>query len=161
MLPKYPVYLLLGTNIQPEVNIQAAIQLLRDQVELRRVSTVWETPAVGSKGPKFLNLVVEIRTNLEPDIVRQHVLRAIEARLGRVRSFDKNAPRTIDLDILIYDKVIMEPNIWRQAHIACPLATLLPNLQEPQSGFTLFQIAAELKRSEHVQLRSDLEIKLD
>jgi 2-amino-4-hydroxy-6-hydroxymethyldihydropteridine diphosphokinase len=156
MQPSYTVYLLLGSNIQPEANIQAAIHLLRGQVELYNLSPVWETPAVGSNGPNFLNLAAEIRTPLELEPLKQMVLRSIEARLGRVRTPNKNAPRSIDLDIMIYDRIVMEPNIWRQAHIACPLASLLPDLVEPQTGITLSQIAARLRHSVPVRLRRDL-----
>ena len=156
MQPKYPVYLLLGSNIQPEANLEAAIRLLRGQVELHSLSPVWETPAVGSNGPNFLNLVAEIQTPMEIEALKLQVLRPIETRLGRVRTPDKNAPRTIDLDIIIYDKIIMDPNIWRQAHIACPLASLLPDLVEPQTGIPLSRIAARLQQNVFIRLRADV-----
>ncbi len=156
----HPVYLLLGSNIRPEENIKAAVEQLQAYFEMRAISPVWETPAIGSDGPNFLNLVVEIAADLEPDALKYQVLRQIEAQLGRVRKADKNAPRTIDLDILIYDRVILEPNIWLQAHIACPLSGLLPDLVDPQTGRTLAQTAADLETKVPVRIRSDEMVRL-
>jgi 2-amino-4-hydroxy-6-hydroxymethyldihydropteridine diphosphokinase len=156
----HPAYLLLGSNIQPVENIQAAVACLQSFFELPAISPIWETPAIGASGPNFLNLVVEITTDLEPDTLKYQVLRQIESQLGRVRQANKNAPRTIDIDILIYDRVILETNLWMQAHIACPLAGLLPDLVNPQTGLPLSQIAEELRNRAPAQLRSDIQIAL-
>jgi 2-amino-4-hydroxy-6-hydroxymethyldihydropteridine diphosphokinase len=157
----HPVFLLLGSNIQPVENIQAAIACLQSYFEMLAISPIWETPAIGSSGPNFLNLVAEITTDLEPDNLKYLVLRRIESQLGRVRQANKNAPRTIDIDILIYDRVILEPNLWLQAHIACPLSGLLPDLVNPQTGVPLSQIAADLQQRVPARLRADLNVVLN
>jgi 2-amino-4-hydroxy-6-hydroxymethyldihydropteridine diphosphokinase len=155
----YPVYILMGSNILPGENIRAAYGLLAKQVQIVAWSSVWETPAVGSTGPNFLNLALELSTSLRPDELKHQTLRPLETQLGRVRTSDKNAPRTIDLDILIYDRIIMETNIWSLAHIACPLADLLPDLRQPNNNLTLYQVAAMLQAQTPVRVRGDIRLE--
>ena len=88
----HQVYLSLGANIQPELNLPKAIQLLRKHGDILKVSSVWESEAVGSTGPNFLNACILFSTSLEAADLKDRVLRAIEAQLGRQRSADKNAP---------------------------------------------------------------------
>ncbi len=152
----HDVYLLLGSNIQPEQNIRAALTMLRNQASIKAISPVWETPAVGSAGPDFLNLVIYISAQFSQENLKYQVLRKIETQLGRVRSADKNAPRPIDLDILIYDNNNLEPNIWLQAHIACPLSGLLPDLVDPNTGSQLSELALNLQLNASVHQRTDL-----
>jgi 2-amino-4-hydroxy-6-hydroxymethyldihydropteridine diphosphokinase len=128
------VILSLGSNIDPEENIIRALDLLCQQTEVQQVSSAWESPAVGSDGPDFLNAAVWIETPLSQADLKQGILRPIEAQLGRVRTPDKNAPRTIDIDILIYGENLVEPALWRQVFLATPVAELLPDYQHPQSG---------------------------
>ena len=102
------VYVGIGSNLgQREENIQKAISLLGKQNKILKISTIIETDPVG--GPpqgKFLNAVVKMETALEPlDLLK--VLQNIEQQLGRVRTIP-NAARTIDLDILLYDKISMQ-----------------------------------------------------
>ncbi len=102
------VYIGMGSNLgQREENIQKAISLLEKQNKILKISTIIETDPVG--GPpqgKFLNAVVKMETALEPlDLLK--VLQNIEQQLGRVRTIP-NAARTIDLDILLYDKISMQ-----------------------------------------------------
>jgi 7,8-dihydro-6-hydroxymethylpterin-pyrophosphokinase len=66
--------------------------------------------------------------------------------LGRVRTENKYAPRTIDLDILVVDGAVCEPQIWSQAFLAIPLSELLPDYLEPETGETLSQVSTRLKR---------------
>ncbi len=155
-MKSHDVYLLLGSNIQPEQNIRAALAVLRNQVSIQAISPVWETPAVGSVGPDFLNLVVFITAQFSQEDLKYLVLRKLETQLGRVRSADKNAPRPIDLDILIYDNNNLEPNIWLQAHIACPLSGLLPDLVDPNTGSRLSELAQNFQLSTSVLQRPDL-----
>ncbi len=152
----HEVYLLMGTNIRPEKNIRAALDLLRDFVSIKAISPVWETPAIGSDGPNFLNLVIHLTCRFSQEELKYQVLRKIEAQLGRVRSEDKNAPRPMDLDILLFDKLSLEPGIWSQAHIACPLSTLLPDLVDPGTGMRLSQRSHYFQQTTGVRQRSDL-----
>jgi 2-amino-4-hydroxy-6-hydroxymethyldihydropteridine diphosphokinase len=154
-LPVHQACLLLGSNIQPGKNIALAIKLLRQSVTVMRSSSVWETQAVGSVGPDFLNLALLITTALEAGELKEKVLRPLETQLGRVRSADKNAPRPIDLDIIIFDDQLLDPNLWIYAHRAVPVAEILPDYRSAH-GDTLQEIASELAKSTPLRLKPDV-----
>lgn len=148
--------LLLGSNIAPEHNLPRAVALLRRHVEVSGASRVWETPAVGSSGPNFLNAAVLARTHLDPGELKRLVLSAIEQDLGRVRTADKNAPRPIDIDIVAWNGQVTDPDVWRYAHAAVPVAEVLPGNLHPAQGETLAQAAARLRQSNPIRLVGDL-----
>ena len=107
-------YIGIGSNLGDRAKyIKSAIEKLKETrgIEVKRVSKIYETePVGGSKQGKYLNGVIEIETHLEPRELMAE-LEAIEKQLGRERSV-KNAPRTIDLDILLYgDKKINKPDL--------------------------------------------------
>ena len=145
--PEHHIYLGIGSNIQARYNLPWAIDLLRQFVTIEKISSIFKTPSVGSEGPDFLNAVLLIRTNLPPDDLRSLIIRDIEKRLGRVRTTDKNAPRTIDIDILIVDNQFYDDEIWEQAHLAIPLAEIAPGYTHPVTGVTLNQIATHLAKT--------------
>lgn len=155
---KVRVYLGLGSNIHPRENLPKAVNLLaqNDLVHVEAVSTAWDTPAVGSEGPDFLNAAVQICTPLSIDGLKDHVIRRIEHQLGRVRTADKNAPRTIDVDILIYNGEVIEPLIWEYAFLAVPLAELLHGYAHPKSGKSLGYIAAQLTKETRIEPRPEV-----
>ena len=134
MIACHRVCLLLGSNIKPEANIPAAVALLRQELRVIKVSSLWETEAVGSDGPNFLNLALLAETPLDAASIKQRIINQVETRLGRQRTADKNAPRTIDLDIILFDDQLFEPQLWQFAHVAVPVAELLPDYPEPASG---------------------------
>ena len=138
------------------MNFKLALEKLRDQVQIEAISKIWETPSVGTSGPNFLNAVAKIRTSLEINLLRNHVLRPIESQLGRVRTSDPNSPRPIDLDILIFDKRVIDNEIWSQAHIAVPLAEFVPDLYHPETGETLLEIAERLERINPIKIWTEL-----
>ncbi|RMF45514.1 MAG: 2-amino-4-hydroxy-6-hydroxymethyldihydropteridine diphosphokinase [Anaerolineae bacterium] len=150
------VYLSLGSNIQPEENLPRALRLLARQVEVVAVSRVWETPPEGVEGPAFCNAAAHIRTPLSAKQLKWEVLRPIETALGRVRGDDKFAPRPIDLDIILYAGKVLEPDLWRFAYLAIPLADLLPECRHPVSGTRLSQIAQRMFPHAHFQERPDI-----
>ena len=84
------------------------------------------------------------------------VLRRIESKIGRVRTEDPNAPRPIDLDILLFDEQVIDDEIWSQAHIAVPLAEFLPNYLCIETGETLQEIAQRLEITNPLKFRSDV-----
>jgi dihydroneopterin aldolase/2-amino-4-hydroxy-6-hydroxymethyldihydropteridine diphosphokinase len=144
-------FLGVGSNIDPARNVPAAIRLLSRQVRVKRVSTLYRTAPLGNPGdPEFVNGVVEVETDRPPEDLKRNVLRAIETALGRKRTSDKNAPRTIDLDILLYDDqvfrsddlVIPDPEIAQRPFLALPLHELDPELVLPGSGTPLRDLAA-------------------
>ena len=151
------IYLELGSNINPEHNLPVAIDILRQLVRVEKISSVWETPAIGSAGPNFLNLALQIRSNLSPDVLKQLILRKIEAYLGRKRTADKNAPRTIDIDIVIVDGKVVDDHLWHYAHLAIPLAELIPDLiWSENQGETLKQVSERLSANEPGCRRTNL-----
>jgi len=146
------VFLTLGSNINAEHNLQVAVRRLASRFHLRAVSPVYETAPVGKTDqPNFLNAAASIETDLAAAELKQ-ALQAIEQELGRVRTDDKNAPRTIDLDISLFDAQVLEvgqrhipdPDILRYPHIARPLADLAPQQRHPETGQTLQKIAQGL-----------------
>jgi 2-amino-4-hydroxy-6-hydroxymethyldihydropteridine diphosphokinase len=151
------IYLELGSNIDPEYNLPLAIEILRQLVRVEKISSVWETPAVGSSGPNFLNLAVQIRSSLPPDALKHLILRKIEARLGRQRTEDKNAPRTIDIDIVIIDGEVVDDQVWKHAYVAIPLAELIPELINENEGESLKQITERMFTNKHIYQRVDLQ----
>ena len=138
------VCLSLGSNIAPEEHLKQAVERLREMLPVLAVSRAWKSPAVGSGGPDFLNAAVLVDTWLNSSMLKQQVLRPIERSLGRERGEDKYAPRTIDIDIVVYASEVLDPLLWTQAYLALPVAELLPELVEPISGETLESIASRL-----------------
>lgn len=146
-------YIAIGSNVEPERHIPRAVQALARLGTVVAISTPYQNAAVGSPSqPDFINAVARVRTSVSPAELRA-VLRAIEAELGRVRTDDKYAPRTIDLDLCLYGAEIMEtddvtlphPDILTRPHVAVPLAELAPDAVHPVTGEALSQIAARLR----------------
>ncbi len=152
-------YLSLGSNIDPAGNLPRAVEKLVLHVSVEAVSQVWETPPAGTRGPNFLNAAVRARTQLSPGLLKSLVLRPIEAQMGRVRTWNKYAPRTIDLDIIIFDTQVLDSKLWTQAFIAVPLAELLPDFPGPAGEETLQEIAQRLSRSTLVKVRPDVSLR--
>lgn len=159
-------YLSLGSNIDPEQNMVSAIRLLAAMTTLRAVSSVWETKPVGTTDqPNFLNAAALVETDMTAPEFKQHVLDPIEQTLGRVRGADKFGPRTIDIDLMLFNHDIFElgkhhiPNaeIVERPFVAIPLAEIDPDYQHPELGQTLSQIAARFDpATEEMRLRSEV-----
>jgi len=144
--------ILIGSNIDPENNMRDCLVLLMDSVTVVARSQIWRTKSFGSEGPDFLNLAIKINTYFNEKQLKVSILRKIEDRLGRVRSSNKNAPRTIDLDTIIFNDVIKDDELWNKVFIAVPVAELKPALYYPDSTRNLKEIAKELKSSEQAEL---------
>jgi 2-amino-4-hydroxy-6-hydroxymethyldihydropteridine diphosphokinase len=147
--------LLLGSNIQPEKNIPLCVELLRKQLTILKISSVWESKAVGSDGPNFLNAALLISTLMDVTHLKEQLIHPLEAQLGRVRTEDKNSPRTIDIDLILYDQQLLDPNLWKYSYRAVPVAEVLPEYQS-QSGEYLKAAAELLARSMPIQKRTDV-----
>lgn len=150
------VFVALGSNIRSEYNLPEAGRRLSLRCRLMAVSPVYETMPVGNtEQPNFLNAVALIETDLTAAELKTHVLQVIEQELGRVRTEDKNAPRTIDLDIALFvdndsdagSLAYFDPDILRYAHVAVPLADIAPQRRHPATGQTLQEIAQSLPAS--------------
>jgi 2-amino-4-hydroxy-6-hydroxymethyldihydropteridine diphosphokinase len=143
-------YIGLGSNIEPEKNLPLAAAALAAQTHLLALSSAWKSPAIGTHGPDFYNAAAKIHTpQSDPDALKLALLRPIEASLGRIRTADKFAPRTIDLDILVFDDQILDPDIWKYAYLALPLAEIAPNI------ISLAETAQALRAGQQIE-RQDL-----
>lgn len=161
-------FISLGSNIEPETYLPRAVHALGDLGELVAVSHAYQNPAVGpTPQTDFLNAAVLVRTCLSAFEIRG-TLRSIEAQLDRVRTEDKYAPRTIDLDLCLLGMQslktehfqIPDPDILERAHLAVPLAELMPDFLHPDLGNTLAVIAAALRSGAALTLREDLVLGL-
>ncbi len=147
-------YISIGSNIEPAANIVACVQLLRLYTTVLALSPVYRSAPHGFREQAaFLNMAAKIHTLREAADFKSAVIDRIEAELKRVRDPDNiNAPRTIDLDIALWNSEIMrygskpwrapDPDILRFAHVALPLADIAAELPHPETGQTLGQIAA-------------------
>ncbi len=149
-------YLSLGSNIKPEVHLPQAIQMLKDCGQVKAVSRVWESHAVGSEGPDFLNSCALFLSHFQPNDLKEQIIRPIEASLGRIRYADKNAPRTIDLDIVLFDETPLNIRFWAYAFVIVPLAELIPDFLHPVSGEKLSKVAKQLKSQVRIVPRNDV-----
>ena len=156
----------MGSNIDPQKNIVKAFEVLSGSVQVVAASRIFETDPVASSGvPLFLNAALELLTVLEPGELKFEVLRPAEACLGRQRSSDRNAPRQIDLDLVLFgsrvfsDEVqgieLPDPDILRFAHVALPLADVSPERVHPLCGQRLEEIAASFGRECGVRLAAN------
>lgn len=157
-------FISLGSNIEPEENLFFGTRRLSELGRLIAVSTVYQNPAVGTTPqPDFLNTAALIETDLPAEAIRRH-LRRIEADSGRVRTHDKFAPRTLDLDLcLLGDHVIEcsefvlpDPDLLTRAHLAVPMAELAPSFLHPITGETLQIIADRLRPEASLRPRPEL-----
>lgn len=137
------VYLNLGSNIEPEKNIPQAVNLLREVVDVQSVSLIWETKSVGYDGANFLNMCLLIYTLLHADELKEKILRPIENELRRVRTENKNYPRTIDIDIVLFNETPHNLETWNHAFVIVPLAELIPNFVHPFEKKMLSEVAEQ------------------
>ncbi len=148
-------YLALGTNIgERRANLQRAVAGLSPEVRVLEQSPIYETPAWGYEDQApFLNMVVKGDTELTPAGLLAHVKR-LEAALGRTPSF-RWGPRLIDIDILLYDDLVLDsPELTvpharmpERAFVLVPLADLAPGLVHPVLGRTIAQLLAAVDKA--------------
>jgi 2-amino-4-hydroxy-6-hydroxymethyldihydropteridine diphosphokinase len=145
-----------GSNVEPLVNLSKALAALSRQYPGLRTSTAYRNPAVGFSGEDFVNLVLAIDTDEEVRTVMER-LHAAEALCGRERHAPKWAPRSMDLDVLLYGAricdepglVLPRPDLVRRAYMLGPAAELEPAMRHPTLGLTLEELWREFPREAH------------
>jgi 2-amino-4-hydroxy-6-hydroxymethyldihydropteridine diphosphokinase len=151
------VYVGVGSNIEPEVELRSGVEALRTEFGELQVSSVYRSAALGFDGDDFLNVVVRFQTLLAPDAVEAR-LDTIENSGGRGRNGGRFAPRALDCDLLMYGARIdarcrlPRDDVLHYPFVLGPLAEITPRLRHPLDGITIEEhweqrrAAAQLQR---------------
>ncbi len=140
------VYLSIGSNLQPNQHIAAALAELRENFENVEVSPMYRSEAVGFDGPDFINAAIALDTDWEPERLNAW-LHTLEDRQGRQRDQPRYSSRTLDIDIVLFgDRVLtgacnlqVPRNELQYAFVLRPLLDLAPDLRNPATGERLDQ----------------------
>ena len=162
---RFEAYVGVGSNVDPEKNILAALPRIQSAVEVVEASRFYRNPAFSPdrrKLPPFVNGVLEIRTTHCPRDLKYGVLRGVERRVDRRRTGDRIGPRTLDLDLLIYGNLEVDseeltlpaPDISAHPFWAVPLAELLPELCLPRSSLPMKELVHNLDTRSMVYMES-------
>jgi 2-amino-4-hydroxy-6-hydroxymethyldihydropteridine diphosphokinase len=154
-------YLSLGSNIEPETNLVRAVERLQQYGRLEKISSAWESESVGAEGPNYLNACSLLVTPLTQAELKEQALLPIELDLGRRRSADRFAPRTIDIDIVIFDGRSCDDKYWEQAFVVVPLAEIHPDYQNPITHEAIRQTASRLRRQIWLERRPHMLSRFD
>ena len=149
-------YLNLGSNIEPETNLVKAIKLLGKSGEVPKVSSAWESRSVGMAGPNYLNACLSFVSPLMPVELKEQIIRPIEAQLGRKRSENKFAPRTIDIDIVLFDDLPYNDKFWNYAFVIVPLAEIYPEYKNPITQENITETATRLRQNVWMETRPEV-----
>jgi len=153
-------YISIGSNIDKDKNILASLQALEHHFGKLTISSVYESEPVGFTGDTFYNLVVGFNSELEvKDVAKQ--LRQIELDNGRTRDCQKFSDRTLDLDLLLYDDLILNDgrlqiprdDIERYAFVLEPLAEIVPALKHPISQLSYAELWEKFDKTNLKQKR--------
>ena len=150
------VYIAAGSNVEPERNLTRAVNELRREFPGVRFSSWYRNRAVGFEGEDFINFVAGFTTDLPLQEVLAR-LHAIETLCGRPREAPRWAPRSMDLDVLLYDDVVCEeprlklprPDLLKRAYMLGPLAELAPDLVHPTAKLTIRELWQRFDRAAH------------
>jgi 2-amino-4-hydroxy-6-hydroxymethyldihydropteridine diphosphokinase len=157
------VYVAAGSNVAPEHNLARALNEIARQFPGARSSPAYRNRAVGFDGADFINLVVGFDTEL-PVAELLARLQAIEARCGRPRAAPRWAPRSMDLDVLLYGELVCDepglrlprPDLLKRAYMLGPLAQLAPEVRHPTAHLTIGELWQRFDREAHPLERVEL-----
>ena len=135
------IFVGLGSNIEPEANLRAALAALRNRFGALSCSSVYRSPALGFVGPEFLNMVVGLTANVGVDAL-EVALSELENAGGRDPA-KRSGSRTIDLDLLLFGERVdaarrlPRADVLEYPFVLAPLAEIAPDLVHPVTGIPL------------------------
>jgi GTP cyclohydrolase IV len=131
----HDLYIGIGSNLgDRQGNILAALQRLRSRAQITAVSAFYESAAAhGAEGPAYLNIAAALRCELDEEAFKRFA-RDVELAVGRARATRPLEPRPIDVDVLAYDGVIVQPHLEARPYNLAPLAEIAPHLAQPPSN---------------------------
>lgn len=143
------VYLSLGSNVEPQRHLAAAIRALRQRFGDIAVSPAYRSRSVGFDGADFINLAAGLDTELPPETLNEW-LHALEDREGRRRDVPRYADRTLDIDIVFYDALVIDGpghlqvprRELQHAFVLRPIADIAPAFRHPVSGLSMAELWA-------------------
>lgn len=151
------VYISLGSNIDREVLTRAGVEALRQRFGELQLSSVYRSEAVGFEGEDFYNMVIGLHTDEDVHSVYR-ALRAIEDAHGRDRSGPRFSSRTLDLDLLLYDDLVLNDGklelprdeILKRAFVLWPLAEIAGELRHPLNNKSYNELWQAFDKSKEV-----------
>ena len=157
------VFVAAGSNVQPEAALRTALDALERIYGPLKVSPAYRNKAVGFEGDDFINLVVGFATSdALPEVRRK--LQQVETLCGRPPNAPKWAPRTMDLDILLYGGVVStepglllpRPDLIKRPYMLKPMADVAPDVVHPTLHRTMKQLWDEFEQDGHEMRETEL-----
>jgi 2-amino-4-hydroxy-6-hydroxymethyldihydropteridine diphosphokinase len=150
------VYVAAGSNVEPQQNLARAVAELERTFPGVRFSPWYRNHAAGFSGDDFINLVAGFGTQLPLAEILSR-LHAIETLCGRPRDAPRWAPRTMDLDVLLYGDLVCDeaavklprPDLLRRAYMLGPLAALAPGVMHPTAKLTIGELWGRFDQAAH------------
>lgn len=162
------IYISIGSNIEPLLHIRASLMDMQHYFGSPTLSSVYESEAVGFIGDNFYNLVAGFNTHQEIHAIAR-LLQQIEQKNGRQRTTAKFNARTLDLDLLLYDQLVLTADklivprdeILKYAFVLFPLAEIAPTLKHPVTGQTYAEIAQLFDSAKQPLWRVDVNLMMN
>ena len=159
------IYLGLGSNVDPHKYLRLGIRELGAQFGVLELSNVYRSKAVGFEGEEFLNLVVSLETEMSPLEIHE-VIEKMHVAAGRQRGESRYAPRTLDIDLLLYDDLVLREaplslprvDILKYSFVLGPLAEIAPDLRHPETGKLITEHWAEFDKDSHPLAAADFAV---
>jgi len=167
---KCTAYISIGSNLGDRAeNIRKAVAILKEhpRIEVTKESPLYETKAIAwedkTAQPDFLNGVLEIETTLKPEALLKNLIET-EGMLGRPHPRPKGEPRTLDLDILLYNNSVLNlgnlniphPELEKRMFVLAPLCDIAPGARHPVLGWTVEELLTTCMEENGIEAKSQI-----